>query len=115
MDEPLVRRASRRHYGELLQAGVRIFEYSSTMMHNKDSVIDGIFTIIGSINFDARSMHENAEASFAFYDRGFGAQMEAVFADDESNCREITYESWKRRSVEQRFAEVFSSLFEPLY
>ena len=115
IDEPLVRMASRRHYGELLTAGVRIFEYNRTMMHNKDSVIDGVFTMIGSINFDSRSMHENAEASFAFYDRGFGAQLEAVFAEDEKLCREITYESWKKRSVEQRFAEIISSLFQPLY
>jgi cardiolipin synthase A/B len=115
MDEPLVRMASRRHYGELLTAGVRIFEYNRTMMHNKDSVIDGVFSIIGSINFDARSMHENAEASFAFYDREFGMRMEAVFAEDESRSREITYESWKRRSIEQRLAEVVSSLFQPLY
>lgn len=115
MDQPLVRMASRRHYGELLAAGVRIFEYNRTMMHNKDSVIDGVFSIIGSINFDARSMHENAEASFAFYDREFGARMEAVFAEDESRCREITYESWKRRGAEQRVAEIISSLFEPLY
>lgn len=115
MDQPLVRMASRRHYGELLTAGVRIFEYSPTMMHNKDSVIDGVFSIIGSINFDARSMHENAEASFAFYDREFGARLEAVFAEDESRCREITYESWKRRGAEQRLAEIISSLFRPLY
>ncbi|HWN41939.1 MAG TPA: cardiolipin synthase [Thermoanaerobaculia bacterium] len=115
MDQPLVRMASRRHYGDLLTAGVRIFEYNRTMMHNKDSVIDGIFSVIGSINFDARSMHENAEASFAFYDREFGARMEAVFAEDESGCREITYEGWKRRGIEQRVAEIISSLFEPLY
>jgi cardiolipin synthase len=115
MDQPLVRMASRRHYGDLITAGVRIFEYNGTMMHNKDSVIDGVFSIIGSINFDARSMHENAEASFAFYDREFGARMEAVFAEDESRCREISYESWKRRSIEQRLAEIVSSLFEPLY
>lgn len=62
-----------------------------------------------------RSMHENAEASFAFYDREFGARMEAVFAEDESRSREITYESWKRRGAEQRVAEIISSLFEPLY
>ncbi|MEA2559833.1 MAG: hypothetical protein QOH06_1337 [Acidobacteriota bacterium] len=115
IDEPLVRMASRRHYGELLNAGVRIFEYNRTMMHSKDSVIDGVFTMIGSINFDSRSMHENAEASFAFYDRSFGARLEAVFAEDEKLCREITYESWKRRSVEQRLAEIISSLFQPLY
>lgn len=115
MDEPLVRMASRRHYGELLRSGVRIFEYSRTMMHNKDSVIDGVFTTIGSINFDARSIHENAEESLAFYDRDFGAKLEAVFAEDEKHCREITYESWKRRSLEQRLAEIVSGAFEPLY
>jgi len=115
MDQPLVRMASRRHYGELLTAGVRIFEYNRTMMHNKDAVIDGIFSTIGSINFDARSTRENAEASLAFYDRDFGARLEAVFAEDQKHCREITYESWKRRGAEQRLAELISSLFKPLY
>ncbi len=115
IDEPLVRMASRRHYGELLTGGVRIFEYNRTMMHQKDAVIDGIFSVIGSINFDARSLHENAEESLAFYDREFGARLEAVFAADEKYCREITYERWKRRSLEQRLAEVVSGLFEPLY
>jgi cardiolipin synthase A/B len=115
MDQPLVRMASRRHYGELLQAGVRIFEYNRTMMHNKDAVIDGIFSIIGSINFDARSTRENAEESLAFYDRDFGARMEATFAVDEKYCSEITYEKWQRRGTEQRLAELFSSAFKPLY
>jgi len=115
IDQPLVRMASRLHYGELLTAGVRIFEYNRTMMHNKDGVIDGIFSIIGSINFDSRSMHENAEESLAFYDRGFGARLEATFAADERHCREITYGSWKRRSIEQRLAEIVSGLFQPLY
>lgn len=115
MDQPLVRMASRRHYGELLTAGVRIFEYNRTMLHTKASVIDGIFSTIGSINFDARSLHENAEASFSFYDRDFGARLEAVFAEDEKDSREISYESWKRRGLEQRLAELVSGLFEPLY
>jgi cardiolipin synthase len=115
MDEPLVRMASRLHYGELLKSGVRIFEYSRTMMHNKDSVIDGIFSMIGSINFDARSLHENAEESLAFYDREFGAKLEATFAADERDSHEITYRSWKRRSLEQRLAEIVSGAFEPLY
>ncbi len=115
IDQPVVRMASRLHYGELLTGGVRIFEYNRTMMHNKDSVIDGIFSIIGSINFDARSMYENAEDSLAFYDRDFGAKMEAVFAEDEKHCREITYESWKKRSLEQRLAELISGAFKPLY
>ena len=115
MDQPLVRTASRLHYGELLTAGVRIFEYNRTMMHSKDAVFDGMFSIIGSINFDARSLHENAEGSLAFYDRDFGARLEAVFAEDERSAREITYEGWRRRSLEQRLAEIVSNLFRPLY
>jgi cardiolipin synthase len=115
IDQPLVRMASRLHYGQLLTAGVRIFEYNRTMMHNKNSVIDGVFSTIGSINFDSRSIQENAEESLAFYDRDFGARMEAVFAEDAKHCREITYESWKRRGFVPRIAEVLSHLFEPLY
>ena len=115
IDWPLVRMATRRHYGELLAAGVRIFEYNRTMMHQKDAVIDGIFSTIGSINFDARSLHENAEVSLAFYDRDFGERLEATFAEDARHSREITYEGWKKRGVEERLAEVVSSFFEPLY
>jgi cardiolipin synthase len=115
IDMPLVRMASRRHYGELLQGGVRIFEYSRTMMHNKDAVIDGLFSTIGSINFDRRSLLENAEESLSFYDRDFAAKLEATFAADEKDCHEVTYESWRKRGAEQRLAEILSSFFQPLY
>ncbi len=115
IDEPLVRMASRLHYGELLKAGVRIFEYNRTMMHNKNAVIDGLFSTVGSINFDARSTHENAEESLAFYDRDLGARLEAVFAEDQTYCREITYRSWKKRGIEQCLAEIVSNFFKPLY
>jgi len=115
MDQPLVAMTMRRHYGHLLRAGVRIFEYDRTMMHNKDAVIDGVFTTIGSINFDPRSLHENAEESLAFYDRDVGARMEAVFADDARYCREITLAGWKRRGFQSRLGEVFAGLFKPFY
>ncbi len=68
IDMPLVRMASRRHYGELLQGGVHILEYNHTMMHNKNAVVDGLFSTVGSINFDARSLLENNEDSLSFYD-----------------------------------------------
>jgi cardiolipin synthase len=115
IDMPLVRMASRRHYGELLEGGVHILEYTRTMMHNKNAVVDGLFSTVGSINFDARSLLENNEDSLSFYDRDFGARMEATFAADEKYCREVTYESWKRRGPEQRVAELLSSFLQPLY
>jgi len=115
IDMPLLRMASRRHYGELLQAGVRLLEYNRTMLHSKNAVIDGIFSTIGSINFDARSLLQNNEDSLAFYDRDLAARLEATFAADEKECREVTYAGWKRRGLEQRLAELVSGLFEPLY
>jgi cardiolipin synthase len=114
-DVPPVRLASRHDYGELLQGGVRIFEYQPTMIHSKILVIDGLFSTIGSINLDARSMSKNAEESVSFYDREFAASIEAMFERDLKLCREITYDAWKHRGASTRFFEMFSSWFEPLY
>ena len=110
-----VRMASRHHYGELLLGGVKIYEYNGTMMHNKTAVVDGLFSTIGSINFDALSMKVNAEESLNVYDRGFGARVEETFAADLKRCREVTYESWRRRGLEQKVAELLSWFWEPLY
>ena len=114
-DVPPVRLASRRGYGELLQGGVRIFEYQPTMIHSKTLVVDGLFSTIGSINLDARSMSKNAEESVSFYDRRFAASIEAMFERDLKLCEEITYDTWKHRGFSARFFEMFSSWFEPLY
>jgi cardiolipin synthase len=115
IDVPLVRMASRRHYGEMLQGGVKIYEYLDTMMHSKVAVFDGIFSIVGSINFDTRSMEKNAEESLTFYDRGFAAKVEAAFEADLKHCREFNYERWKHRGFDDRVRELFSGLFTPFY
>jgi cardiolipin synthase len=115
IDVPVVRLASRLEYGSLLQGGVKIFEYTGTMMHNKTAVVDGLFSTIGSINFDARSMRENAEESIAFYDRDFAARLTATFDADEKRCHEVTYERWKHRGVVRRMTELFSAFWQPLY
>jgi len=110
-----VRMAARFHYGEMLSAGVRIYEYTATMLHSKTAVVDGVFSTVGSINFDALSMKENAEDSLAVYDRDFGARLEATFAHDLERCRQVTWESWSHRGFEQWAADVFSWFWEPLY
>ena len=69
--------AAHYHYGELLEAGVGIYEYRPTMMHNKVMVVDGIWSTVGSINFVNRSMTKNAEVNIAVYDRGFAAEVES--------------------------------------
>jgi cardiolipin synthase len=115
IDVPLVRSASRGQYGPLLKAGVKIYEYQPTMLHSKVAVVDDVFSTIGSINFDARSMSKNAEVSLSFYDRAFAVSVEAMFQRDLERCKEITYEAWHHRGSKARLAEMFSGLFEPLY
>lgn len=114
-DIPLVRMASRRWYGELLSGGVKIYEYVDTMAHQKTVVVDGLFATVGSINFDARSMRDNAEESLVFYDRGFAATLEASFQEDLKHCHELTYEIWRHRGLRAMIAERLSAFFQPLY
>jgi cardiolipin synthase len=115
IDLPMVRLASRLHYGPMLKAGVKFYEYQPTMMHTKSFVVDGIFSTIGSINFDTRSMGKNAEESLAIYDRGFAQQIEAMFNDDLKKCREITYPNWSRRGLLARVSELVFWIWEPYY
>jgi cardiolipin synthase len=114
-DVPMVRLASRSHYGALLKGGVKIYEYQPTMLHDKTVVVDGMFSTIGSINFDERSMSTNAEVSLSFYDRSFAEVMEAMFARNLKRCQEVTYEAWKNRGAAARFNESVSWIWEPYY
>jgi cardiolipin synthase len=115
IDLPLVRFASWLHYGDMLKGGVKIYEYRHTMMHNKTMVVDGIFSTIGSINFDTRSMNRNAEESLAFYDRAFAEKVEAMFNDDLTRCKEITFAEFDHRGLSRRITELISYIWEPYY
>jgi len=115
MDIPPVRLASRHHFGDLLEAGVRIYEYQPAMIHSKALVVDGVFSTIGSINLDARSMSKNAELSLSFYDRSFSGAIEAMFQRDLKLSREVTHDDWKHRGIGARITELFSNCFRPLY
>lgn len=115
IDLPMVRFAAWFHYTDMLDSGIRIYEYRPTMIHNKTMVVDGIYSTIGSINFDARSMNRNEEESLAFYDAGFAGEMEKMFSDDRKRCEEITYWAVKHRGLPKRLAELVFWLFEPYY
>ena len=115
IDIPIVRMASRHHYGELLDGGVKIYEYQPTMMHNKVMVVDGIWSSIGSINFVNRSMKKNGEANISVYDRGFAALVEKMIEEDLAQCERFTKEKWRKRGLLARFGETFFWLFSENY
>jgi cardiolipin synthase len=115
IDLPMVRFASWVHYGDMLKAGVHIWEYEPTMMHNKTMVVDGLYATVGSINFEERSMNTNEEESLAFYDAPFAARMETMFDQDRKKSTEITYEAWKHRGFPKKISETVFWAFEPYY
>jgi cardiolipin synthase A/B len=109
-DIPLVRYAGRGLYPELMAGGVRIYEYQPAMMHAKTLVADGIWSMVGTINFDNRSLALNEETSLLIQDADIGARMEEVFLQDLEQAIEITPESYARRPAAERIRERIAAL-----
>src|SRR5258706_31444 len=81
-DVPVTKAAGRSSFGELLEGGVKIYEYEPTMFHLKTMVVDGIFSTVGSANFDDRSFNLNEELNLFVYDTEFAALMKNRFERD---------------------------------
>jgi cardiolipin synthase len=111
-DHLLTRRTSRRLYGELLEAGASIYEYQPSMMHAKSLVIDRVWTVVGSTNFDPRSFALNDEVNLAVYDPELAERIEADFSRDIRDSRRITLEEWRNRPVWEFIQEWFGALLE---
>lgn len=104
-DAEPVRRASRARWGPLLEAGAKMYEYQPTMYHCKVMIVDGLWTSVGSTNFDSRSFRLNDEANLNIYDAKFAQQEIAAFENDLKRARQITYEEWKNRPLTEKLLE----------
>jgi cardiolipin synthase len=104
-DVNVVRLAGRATYETLLGSGVRVYEWQPTTLHAKTFVVDGIWSTIGSMNFDNRSMALNDESNLMVLDRTVGDEMNRIFLDDLQQAREISIETFRARSWFQRIAE----------
>jgi len=104
-DSNLVYYASRSYYDELLCAGVKIYEKKDALLHAKTALIDGVWSTIGSTNFDWRSFTNNQEINAVLLSQDFGLQMETMFEKDLESSKLITLESWRMRSITSRIKE----------
>jgi cardiolipin synthase len=111
-DHALTRSSSRRLYGDLLAAGAKIYEYNPTMIHAKTLVVDGMWSVVGSTNFDNRSFGINDEVNLAAFDTGLAARIAEDFERDRAESRAVSYEDWRRRSIFERIHELFGMLLE---
>jgi cardiolipin synthase len=111
-DHLLTRRSSRRLYGDLLRNGAQIYEYRPSMIHAKIMVVDGLWSVVGSTNFDHRSFGINDELNLAAMDEGFAARLDEDFQRDLAQSHRVTSEEWQNRSPLERFHEWIGWILE---
>jgi cardiolipin synthase len=96
---PLLREAWRADYGELLKAGVKLYEYEPSMDHEKYMLIDGVWSVTGSANMDSRSETLNAENVMGITDPTLASALTAFYMQDIAQSRQITLADWQRWSL----------------
>jgi cardiolipin synthase A/B len=111
-DSWLVFHAGRRHYTELLDSGVKIYERKNALLHSKTAIVDGVWSTVGSTNLDWRSFLHNDEVNAVILGQAFGAQMQAMFDKDLAASTLITPEAWRQRPLSDRLKETAARVWE---
>ncbi|TPI57694.1 cardiolipin synthase B [Mesorhizobium sp. B3-1-7] len=108
-DVPIVRKGSRYFWGELLKAGVRIYEFQPTMYHPKLLIVDDVWASFGSANLDERSLGLNDEANLNIYGKDFGQTQIDLFNRDLARSKRISLEEWQARPWTERVTDWMAS------
>ncbi len=98
----------------IMEAGARVYRYTSGMLHSKAIVIDDAISIVGSSNIDERSFNQNFEANAFIFDPNTALQLKRLFIDDIRHCEELNLDSWRNRKRRQKLKESYARLFSPL-
>jgi cardiolipin synthase len=98
----------------LLKGGVKIYERQDGILHSKTMVMDGVWSIVGSSNFDHRSVLFNDEIDAVVIGSQTGAQMQRFFEQDLRHAQRIDEQSWNQRPLSERLRERFWRLWEQL-
>jgi cardiolipin synthase len=106
------RQNSLRLYGKLLEAGVEIYEYQPSMLHQKVMVVDGAWATVGTANFDNRSFALSEETNVCLHDAALVESLEMTFLSDLGRCQKVELSRWRRRGAWQRAKELLASLIE---
>jgi cardiolipin synthase A/B len=106
--------AGRAMYEDLLESGVRVFERPPPFIHAKAMTVDDRMAIVGSSNWDIRSLYSNFETSLAVYDAQFVMHLKLLMKEDLHKSREVELAAFKQRPVHHRYLENACGLFSPL-
>jgi cardiolipin synthase A/B len=111
-DHMFTRSTSRGGYGPLLKAGADVYEYQPAMIHAKVLCVDGLWSVVGSTNFDNRSFGINDEVNLAVSDIAFAERLEQDMTADLKESRRISLEQWTHRPITERAPELLGWIFE---
>lgn len=111
-DQRWVRLASRRMWGQLLEAGIRIHEYRETMTHAKVLIVDDIWCVLGTTNIDNRSFEHNDEVNVALRGPEVAARLLLDYERDLADSDEVTLERWRRRPLWEKIVGPFVWILE---
>ena len=95
-------------------AGVKIYQYKKGFMHNKNVMIDGKLSTMGTCNFDSRSFEVNYEINTVFYNKELTEQLRDQFFKDIKECEEVKLESILRKNLIKKLRNAIFKLFSPL-
>jgi cardiolipin synthase len=114
-DAKPVKYSSRDAYQQLMEQRIEIYEYQPTMMHTKSMVVDGIWSMVGSANFDNRSLELNDEMNIAVSDPELAARLLKDFEQDLQRAKKLDVNEWRRRNVLEKIRENFWSYFGEIF
>jgi cardiolipin synthase len=106
-DQKWVRLVSRRMWGPLLKAGIRIFEYQPAMTHAKVLIVDDLWCVLGTTNLDNRSFEHNDEVNLAMRDPSVAARLLQDYERDLADSAEMTLAKWQRRPLLEKIVSPF--------
>ena len=114
-DAKPVKFAGRAAYERFLEQGIDVYEYQPAMMHTKAMMVDGILSIVGSANFDNRSLELNDELNVAIFDRTIAARLGEDFSRDLTRSKKLDLEEWRSRPFHIEGREKMWSLFGEVF
>jgi cardiolipin synthase A/B len=113
-DKRIVFHASRSYFPELLEAGVRIYEYQKGFMHSKIVIVDNELASIGTSNMDMRSFHLNFEVNAFLYKTSSTQSLMEEYLHDLDDSVELSHGEFQKRHMGYRILESTSRLMSPL-
>ncbi len=113
-DSWVTKAAGNSYLGELMDAGVRVFEYWKGFTHSKVMAVDDVFASVGSANMDHRSFDQNFEINTLIYDRERAVEVRKMIEKDLSHSKEIDPYAFEERPIHQKLKESVIRLFAPI-